>query len=662
MKRICVSSLPTPKPLKDTFFRMSYEPVLKSIRCLNDAYLYSLVSGSSIVEQPVEIKTPLREHQKAILYEMEKREQQLSMGMDISGAKVYSRFAFLGDSVGVGKSLMVLGHIARLKHCTSLPPIAMLNTNSTSQLYSLYEHQYGVNTREIGCLIVVPHTLYRQWQKYKKQQTTLKVLGIQTKKILEDVSIATKLQEADVVLVSNTLYGQLDEIVKTNTFLWKRVFYDEADTLHIPSTRRNPETRFSWLISASWSNLLFPNQSIYITANILQELASRPNFHIQNELKATLQNALQHSQHGVYSYIRHYMVSGQFFRDFVHTNNQHRGRLILRCSDTFVKESITLPPIYIRNITCKPSILQQVVAHAIPHSVRSLLHAGDIQTALQELGVRSEEPMSLVQAVSENRLKELDRLKKTYDFKASLDYATPAAKENALKSLKDKMNSLEEQIKQLKERIENYKNEMCPICFDEPQKPTLTPCCSRIFCAGCILTSLTRQTSCPLCRAQINASTIRSLATEPVVRNELIHPEHETPMLKKTEQLLELFKQKPDGKFLVFSRYDNPFLQLTSEIEGLNITVKQVKGNKDVIAASLKSFEAGKTKVLLLNSLEAGAGMNITAATDVILLHAMTHEEEKQILGRAYRLGRKEALNVVRLLHPEELQHQHASA
>jgi SNF2 family DNA or RNA helicase len=133
-------------------------------------------------------------------------------------------------------------------------------------------------------------------------------------------------------------------------------------------------------------------------------------------------------------------------------------------------------------------------------------------------------------------------------------------------------------------------------------------------------------------------------------------------VLKKTEQLLELLKQKPDGKFLVFSRYDNPFLQLTSEIEGLNVTVKQVKGNKDVIAASLKSFEAGKTKVLLLNSLEAGAGMNITAATDVVLLHAMTHEEEKQILGRAYRLGRKDALNVVRLLHPEELQHTHGGA
>jgi SNF2 family DNA or RNA helicase len=93
----------------------------------------------------------------------------------------------------------------------------------------------------------------------------------------------------------------------------------------------------------------------------------------------------------------------------------------------------------------------------------------------------------------------------------------------------------------------------------------------------------------------------------------------------------------------------------------MNITVKQVKGNKDVIAATLKSFETGKTKVLLLNSLEAGAGMNITAATDVILLHAMNHEEEKQILGRAYRLGRTEPLFVNRLLHPEELAHVHAT-
>jgi SNF2 family DNA or RNA helicase len=32
----------------------------------------------------------------------------------------------------------------------------------------------------------------------------------------------------------------------------------------------------------------------------------------------------------------------------------------------------------------------------------------------------------------------------------------------------------------------------------------------------------------------------------------------------------------------------------------------------------------------------------------------MTPEEEKQVIGRAYRLGRTDVLNVVRLLHEGE--------
>jgi hypothetical protein len=253
-------------------------------------------------------------------------------------------------------------------------------------------------------LIVVPHTLYRQWQTYIKEQTTLKYLGIQTKKTLDSDSFRGKLLEADVVLVSNTLCGTLQNLVKENNFLWKRVFYDEADTLHIPSTRTQPQTRFTWLVSASWANLLFPNQSLYITMNMINEIVNQPAYNIQPELKDILRSALQNSSHGMYTYIRHLMVSATFFRDFVHTNNPYRGRLILRCSDAYVKESITLPPITIQNILCKPSLMQQVVQHAIPTNVRSLLHAGDVQGALTELGVKTEEPMSLVQAVSENRL------------------------------------------------------------------------------------------------------------------------------------------------------------------------------------------------------------------------------------------------------------------
>ena len=41
-------------------------------------------------------------------------------------------------------------------------------------------------------------------------------------------------------------------------------------------------------------------------------------------------------------------------------------------------------------------------------------------------------------------------------------------------------------------------------------------------------------------------------------------------------------------------------------------------------------------------------------ASHVVLFHAMTPEEEKQAIGRAYRLGRKDPLHVLKLLHEGE--------
>jgi len=79
-----------------------------------------------------------------------------------------------------------------------------------------------------------------------------------------------------------------------------------------------------------------------------------------------------------------------------------------------------------------------------------------------------------------------------------------------------------------------------------------------------------------------------------------------------------------------------------------------LKGNKDAVASTLRAFQSGDLRCLLLNSHYAGSGLNITAATHVILLHAMTHEEEKQILGRAYRMGRTAPLHFIRLLHTGE--------
>ena len=98
--------------------------------------------------------------------------------------------------------------------------------------------------------------------------------------------------------------------------------------------------------------------------------------------------------------------------------------------------------------------------------------------------------------------------------------------------------------------------------------------------------------------------------------------EEEGKLEKKETALLRLFRENPKGRFLVFSRYDNPFLAMESSIEALGIKVKQLKGNKDAIASTLRQFQTGDLRCLLLNSNYAGSGLNITAAIAVSNAHS----------------------------------------
>jgi superfamily II DNA/RNA helicase len=126
----------------------------------------------------------------------------------------------------------------------------------------------------------------------------------------------------------------------------------------------------------------------------------------------------------------------------------------------------------------------------------------------------------------------------------------------------------------------------------------------------------------------------------------------EPPRLhSKFETLLQLLQANPQGKFLLFSRYEFPLESLRTQSEK---RIVQIQGNKDAIANLLEEFEEGQITGLFLNSRSAAAGIHIPSATHVVLLHKMGAEEEKQILGRAYRLGRTQPLTVIQLLHERE--------
>jgi SNF2 family DNA or RNA helicase len=629
--------------------------LLEYIRQLDVVHKNSITEeANTIVEIPENtIKVPLHDHQQATLLRMNEYEQNLTRGMHVGSENLFSNCGILGDSVGVGKSLMVLAHIARLPVLETIPKHIVINSSTCRNMFSLKAIKYS-DKNEAGSLIIVPHTLFRQWAAYIKDQTNLKGFCVSKISQVTDANFEKTVMESDLVLISNTICRQFLPRCKSYEIKWKRIFIDEADTIHLPGLyyRDMPQARFFWLITASWINLLYMNRNLYFDKSTVSSLVfneTTPYKHLQSHFVSRM------GTNGTPYIAETFRIRSPYvFSELLSQSHPLRAHLIIKCADAFTKKSISLPELIRRTVLCRSPLTNRILENTISTNIQQMLNAGDINSALKELNVKGKNVKSLVDGVTAHLTKELGNLEKTYEFKASLVYSSSQAKEQALQSLTEKIGHVKQSIQSIEERIQNFKTEVCPICYEEPADHLITPCCSRIFCATCIIMSLARNSTCPLCRANIHPSKCTKIMT---TENEIVDSgatSDDHPLPKKQDALLNIMKENPEGKFLVFSRFDNPFETIETAVSELGIQVKHVKGNKDAVASTLRGFESGALRCLLLNSKYAGAGLNITAATHVILLHAMTHEEEKQVLGRAYRIGRKGALTFIKLLHKEE--------
>jgi SNF2 family DNA or RNA helicase len=90
-------------------------------------------------------------------------------------------------------------------------------------------------------------------------------------------------------------------------------------------------------------------------------------------------------------------------------------------------------------------------------------------------------------------------------------------------------------------------------------------------------------------------------------------------------------------------------------LETDGVTFATLGGSQARIVKLLKQFAEGRYRVLFLNARNMGAGLNIAAATHVVLYHKMSVETKNQIIGRAVRMGRTEPLTVLHLLHGNEM-------
>lgn len=551
--------------------------------------------------QPDNINLNLKIHQRTALYKMNKRETENVVEIcktTRSGIKkkydVGTNIGILGDTVGTGKTLIVLSLISNNK---------LLNSYNTEHkcfkqtfIPKNLENFENINSN----LIVVPHGLFYQWQEAITKYTNLTVYTI---KSIRDKLDITLFEKHDIVLCNANKYNWLSQYCEQK--MWSRIIFDEADTVNIPNANYS-YAFFIWFVSSTYNRIRRPKNQGFI-----------------KDIFYTLKRNV-----------------GWYFFEELFQN------MVIKNEPEFIKKSFILPNPIINIVKCYTPPYLNIIKDSVHSNVLNMLNAGDTEGALSTLkniNCKVDTNDNIIKIVTKNLENKIKGRKNTLE---NIDINNPNVEYMIMKKLEKEIADLENKLKYIKERMTNM--EHCPICCDKIQNPSATlKCCKNIFCLKCLVTTLKINKTCPFCRIVINM-------TNDMLVIDKKNDKKVGSIIEKTkiDHLKEIILSKPNGKFIIFSDYDNTFTNIGSSID--NLKYRKLCGSGGHIRDVINDFNDGKINLLMLNSKHYGSGLNLDKATDLIIFHKLDKDTEKQVIGRANRLPRTDALNVYRLCYSYE--------
>jgi hypothetical protein len=629
-----------------------------------------LTEASAQAEQPAAVKAALRPHQLSLLAAAKNLESKASIRhMDLQSPQLLTRYGVLADRVGSGKSLVALslvreppvehaqftvreGGTARLIGLNHMPAVQDFRAewndlSGTALMKAVFssspKFHSGVS------LFIVPHNVIQQWESYIDEQTTLRACIIKRSKDCdhERAGFFSDIFRSELVVVSCTmlrkfLLAMTAGGIPFSSVVWSRVFVDEADTLAFTLRPTDVSARFMWFITGSWLNMLFPT-GLYV--HTVQALP--------NNVRALVGDG------GIGGVISRYNVVAWSLAD---TREGQFASLILRNTDAWIDASLQRPSIIHDTIMCKAPANLGVLRDFISAAAMEALHAGDTEGALAALGLKAASKETLAQRVTESLRGDLIQAEKILAFKRDIEYSTAAAKVAAIEKAEAKVVRIRSQLTTLESRLASLAQELCPICYDTPRTTTLTPCCRQAFCLSCLCECITGKPSCPMCRTAIPSIKELLVIGESVPDEEVAEVEGEVLPTKGAALLQLLSTSTADQRFLVFSAHEASFKGLREVLAARGIRCEMLQGSAARVERLRAQFRDGSIRVLCMNARHVGAGINLEAATHVVLYHRMNMELERQVIGRAVRFERATDLRVVHLTHEEETAYNGASS
>jgi SNF2 family DNA or RNA helicase len=342
------------------------------------------------------------------------------------------------------------------------------------------------------------------------------------------------------------------------------------------------------------------------------------------------------------------------FLQMIQHNVERLHYVLIKGETEFVKDSFEVPPPLEKFYVCKMSKNLTAIQPFLTPAISDFINVNDIAGAIKELGGLTETADDLVKLVLTDITKHISNTQMEIEFVQLLELEREN-KEARLNTLRNELKRYVIRKESIEEKLREVSSRMCSICYDSLDNPIYLNC-SHMFCGQCIFnwiqansrTTRTVKVQCPECRTDIDSSKIVAIVKEKVETNTIMM------IMSKEDQLIDIIKKKPDGRFLIFSRMDTSFGRLSKILESNLITHTEIKGSTSHMMRILDEFVAGRINVILLNTYHAGCGIDISSATDVIIFHSMP-QEKIQAVGRAQRVGRTEQLTIHNLCYPHEM-------
>lgn len=109
----------------------------------------------------------------------------------------------------------------------------------------------------------------------------------------------------------------------------------------------------------------------------------------------------------------------------------------------------------------------------------------------------------------------------------------------------------------------------------------------------------------------------------------------------------DIITRNPKAQCIVFTNYDQVYSILKTWLQEKRYRYRYLDGgNIRDMDNIIESYKRREFSVLLADSSMYSCGMNLENTSDIIFIHRMNEQREKQVIGRALRYGREGVLNI----------------